>query len=574
MALGGSGTREFVLKVVADVKDATKGLDTVGDSAGGMKSKVLNVGKAVAGGLAVGAVAQFGKASVLAASDAQQSMGAMQSVFGDFAGQMEDFGSTSAESLGITQQEFNQLSATTGSLLKNAGLPMQQVTDSTLDLTGRAADLAAMFGTDVTQAVSAMGSALKGEFDPLESFGVSLKASDVNARALAEGYVDASGNVTDAGKAIAAQEIIMEQSAQAAGTFTEESDTLAGQTQIMTAQMKDAQAQMGSKLLPIIVKVMQAVKPLVDVFAKYADILVPIGIGIGVIVIGLKAYEMGQMAVKAATVVWTAAQWLLNAALNANPIGLIALAIAGLVGLIILLYKKVDWFRAFVDGAIDGVVIAFNWFLDTVKNVWNWIKKNWPLLLAIITGPIGIAVLVISRHWETIKKTVSGAIDAIGRFLGRVWKIITDPFNKAKETISGVLSDIKLWFSRLPGNIASLISGITEKIKAPFRNAFNAIKSLWNNTIGGFGFTVPSWVPLAGGKSFKIPMMAAGGIVTGPTVAMIGESGPEAVIPLGKGLGFGNTTINVYALTANAEVGRKVFEALKEYERTTGKSFA
>lgn len=574
MALGGSGTREFVLKVVADVKDATKGLDTVGDSAGGMKSKVLNVGKAVAGGLAVGAVAQFGKASVLAASDAQQSMGAMQSVFGDFAGQMEDFGSTSAESLGITQQEFNQLSATTGSLLKNAGLPMQQVTDSTLDLTGRAADLAAMFGTDVTQAVSAMGSALKGEFDPLESFGVSLKASDVNARALAEGYVDASGNVTDAGKAIAAQEIIMEQSAQAAGTFTEESDTLAGQTQIMTAQMKDAQAQMGSKLLPIIVKVMQAVKPLVDVFAKYADILVPIGIGIGVIVIGLKAYEMGQMAVKAATVLWTAAQWLLNAALNANPIGLIALAIAGLVGLIILLYKKVDWFRAFVDGAIDGVVIAFNWFLDTVKNVWNWIKKNWPLLLAIITGPIGIAVLVISRHWETIKKTVSGAIDAIGRFLGRVWKIITDPFNKAKETISGVLSDIKLWFSRLPGNIASLISGITEKIKAPFRNAFNAIKSLWNNTIGGFGFTVPSWVPLAGGKSFKIPMMAAGGIVTGPTVAMIGESGPEAVIPLGKGLGFGNTTINVYALTANAEVGRKVFEALKEYERTTGKSFA
>jgi hypothetical protein len=43
--------------------------------------------------------------------------------------------------------------------------------------------------------------------------------------------------------------------------------------------------------------------------------------------------------------------------------------------------------------------------------------------------------------------------------------------------------------------------------------AFNAVKSLWNSTIGGFGFTVPSWVPFAGGDSFKIPMMATGGYI-------------------------------------------------------------
>ena len=92
--------------------------------------------------------------------------------------------------------------------------------------------------------------------------------------------------------------------------------------------------------------------------------------------------------------------------------------------------------------------------------------------------------------------------------------------------------------------------------------------------MGGFGFEVPSWVPFAGGKSFKIPRMAAGGIVSSPTIALLGEAGPEAVVPLSRGGGFGTTIINVYALTANAEVGRKVYEALQEYERTSGRAIA
>ena len=82
-------------------------------------------------------------------------------------------------------------------------------------------------------------------------------------------------------------------------------------------------------------------------------------------------------------------------------------------------------------------------------------------------------------------------------------------------------------------------------------------------------------MPFAGGKSFHIPEMAKGGIVNGPTVALLGEAGPEAVVPLSRGgSGFGSVTINVYALTANAEVGRKVYEALQEYGRTSGRAIA
>ena len=539
------GAREFVLKIVADVKDATKGIDQVEQSASGMSTKVSNIGRSIATGLAVGAVANFGRASVLAASEAQQSVGAMSSVFGEFADDMDKFGSTSAENLGITQQAFNQLSAVTGSLLKNAGLPMEQVTKSTQDLTSRASDLSAMFGTDVTDAVEAMGSAFKGEFDSLEKYGVSLKASDIEARAMAEGYVDASGKVTDAGKAIATQELIMEQSAAAAGTFAAEADTLAGRTQIMTARFNDTQAELGAKLLPIVVQVMDAMMPMVDLFIKYADILVPLGIAIGALVLGMKAYQ-------AVSVIATAAQWLWNAALAANPIGIVVLGIAALVAGFVLLYTKVDWFRELVD------------------KTFNWIKDNWPLLLAIITGPFGTAVYLIVKHWDTIKDAAGAAIDWIKDKMSAVWDFLTYPFRHAYESIKYVWELVKGIFVGFVDSLKYLFGQIYDIITYPFRRAIDTVKWLWNSTLGGFGFSVPSWIPVLGGREFKIPKMAEGGIVRGPTLAMIGESGPEAVVPLDKG-GLGNVyNINVYALNANAETGRLVAESLREYNRTTG----
>jgi hypothetical protein len=105
-----------------------------------------------------------------------------------------------------------------------------------------------------------------------------------------------------------------------------------------------------------------------------------------------------------------------------------------------------------------------------------------------------------------------------------------------------------------------------------FKTIFNGIASVWNNTIGKFSFTVPSWVPGIGGKGFSmpdIPMLAAGGIVTGPTLAMIGEAGPEAVIPLDRmsQMGGGGTTVNI---NVNGGDPQSVVNALRTYMRQNG----
>jgi phage-related protein len=337
---------------------------------------------------------------------------------------------------------------------------------------------------------------------------------------------------------------------------------------------------------------------------------VPLATGLIAIVAGFKAWTLAVQMWSAVTKVATAIQWLMNAAMTANPIGIIVVAIAALVAAFVLLYTKVDWFRAGVDAMVDGVVAAFQWLWDMIQKVYHWIADNWPLLLAILTGPIGIAVKLIVDNWDAIKNgfqaawdwikqimttvyevltapyrlawdkikaiidgipgAFTAAVSGITNALSNVWSTISDPFKKGWDLAKSAGSTVMDWLTGLGTKINNAWSGLADIIKYPFTTAFNAIKSLWNSTVGGFGFTVPDWVPGVGGKGFKIPRMAAGGIVTRPTIALIGEAGPEAVVPLGSSTGFGNVTINVYALTANAEVGRKVYEALQEYSRISG----
>jgi hypothetical protein len=114
----------------------------------------------------------------------------------------------------------------------------------------------------------------------------------------------------------------------------------------------------------------------------------------------------------------------------------------------------------------------------------------------------------------------------------------------------------------------SVIKGYFQLVLLPYKLMFNGIAALWNNSIGKLSFKAPSWVPGFGGKGFdvpNIPMLAQGGIVTSATLAVIGEAGPEAVVPLSRagefGMGGGgNVTIHV-----NGGDPQAVVDALRTY---------
>jgi hypothetical protein len=97
------------------------------------------------------------------------------------------------------------------------------------------------------------------------------------------------------------------------------------------------------------------------------------------------------------------------------------------------------------------------------------------------------------------------------------------------------------------------------------------------NVLKTSGTAAASYTALAYALQNKTVRMAKGGIVTGPTNALIGEAGPEAVIPLsGKNAGMGSTyniTVNAGIGTNGAQVGRDIVEAIRKYERSSGQVF-
>jgi hypothetical protein len=196
----------------------------------------------------------------------------------------------------------------------------------------------------------------------------------------------------------------------------------------------------------------------------------------------------------------------------------------------------------------------------------TWAQNN-PQTFMIIAGALAaiaasIVAINIAMALNPIGLIVIGVIALIAGLA-----IAYKKFEGFRNIVDGVFGAIKWW-------ITNVVIPQFNLMLTVFKTIFNGIASVWNNTIGKFSFTVPSWVPGIGGKGFAmpdIPMLAAGGIVTGPTLAMIGEGrGPEAVIPLDRmgefGMG-GGTTVNI---NVNGGDPNAVVAALRTYMRQNG----
>jgi hypothetical protein len=198
------------------------------------------------------------------ASDLAESINAVNVVFENGAGIIHEFGKTSADTVGLSSAKFHQLASVTGAFLTNLGLDSMHAADKTIELTKRASDMASVFNTDVADALQAIQSGLKGEFDPLEQFGVKLNAATIAAKAMEMGLADANGELSDSAKAQAALALIMDQTNKLAGDFTNTSDGLANGQRILAARFDDIKARLGTALLPILEEAQKLFLNLID----------------------------------------------------------------------------------------------------------------------------------------------------------------------------------------------------------------------------------------------------------------------------------------------------------------------
>lgn len=516
-----AGGLDVVVRFIGDSSKLQGEVAKVEGTGDKVKSWAKGIGVAIGAAFAVDQVKQW----VGAASELQDQLSASQQIFGSAAKGVEDFAGKADNAFGISKSGALAAANTFATFGKSAGLSGDQLGGFATGLTGLAGDLASFRGTSPEQAIEAIGAALRGESEPIRQYGVLLDDATLKNRAMALGLISSTKEaLTPQQKVLAAQAEILAQTGDAQGDFARTGDSAANQQKKLQANIENTQAALGSALLPVL----SALLPILQTFAKFieenAGWLVP-----------LTAAVLGV----------TAAVWLFNAALAANPIVLITIALAALVAAIILAYQNVEVFRTIVDAVMRAAVAAFTWLLDTVKLVFAWVADHWPLLLAIITGPFGLAVGLIINNFDTIKRIISGAIDWLRGVFSTVADIVASPFRWA----------------------AQQIGSIVEGIKSTFSGAIDTVKTLWNTFARGWNaieIEVPSvhipW-PIdkdVGGFTLGVPDLptfATGGIVTRATLAMLGERGPEAVVPLDRwNTGQVYLTVNVTTSGLGADV--------------------
>lgn len=238
--------------IVADARGVGRGVADADDKLGKLGKAAGVAGAAVAAGLAAAGVAvgAFGLAAVGAASRAEQSAGAVESVYGAAAAQVESYAATSATQLGLAASSYRELSSVVGAQLTNMGRDQAAAAAESDQLIRIGADLAATFGGDVSTAVEAVGSLLRGERDPIEAYGVSINAAAIEARLAADGLGHLTGEQRKSAEATATLALLSEQTAGAQGAFGRETDTLAGAQAILSAKLEDTKARLGAGLTP------------------------------------------------------------------------------------------------------------------------------------------------------------------------------------------------------------------------------------------------------------------------------------------------------------------------------------
>lgn len=234
------------------------------------KLRGLATGALVAAGAGI---IKFGADSVKAASDLEESMNAVNVVFGSAADTITDFGEQAATSAGLAQAEFQQMASVLGSALINAGIPLDEAAEKTIELTQRAADMASVFNTSVPDALGAMQAALRGESDPIEKFGVTLSAAAVDAEAAVLGFKKVSGQFDAQAKAAARLSLIMKQTDRVAGDFQNTSDGLANSSRVLTANFTNLQAQIGGFLTPALASLSGEAIEVTEGFAGFFGVL-------------------------------------------------------------------------------------------------------------------------------------------------------------------------------------------------------------------------------------------------------------------------------------------------------------
>ena len=440
MAVGDkSGVR---VAIVGDSSQLARELQKAENKIAGFGDNARKSGDILRSALFGGAVLYGAQKLVTAAGDLQQSIGGTSAVFGDAAGSINEFTKGAADLVGLSENAARVLTSRLGSSLKGAGMSAEEAAKQSVFLTKTGADLAATLGGNTNDAVSALGSALRGEYDPLERFGIALKASEVNAKAVAMGLASSESDVSAFAKTQATLALVTERSAFAQGQFGREAETAQGQAQRAAAKTEDASARLGESLLPIYTKIQEGIGVVANAFTSLPD-----------------SMQTGLLALGGVAFVAKPA---------ADAIGLMTSAVRGIP----------DLFNRVADRAI-----ASAGGLDAAATKANTTAKNFTKIGLASAGIFAVAegLKAISAAQADFGSTDVERVTASLRTFAtdNVGGVVADDINKLKDALTAVDQASSAWYNFGSGFAKYVNKGRIDEAKKSIEAVDTALKSLF-----------------------------------------------------------------------------------------------
>lgn len=438
----------LAIRIIGDATSAVAAMDKAQRASMSFKDKV---GKAsVAASAALAAIGAGAATCAKAAGDLQQSVGGVETVFGDSSKQMLAWSKNAAKSVGLSQNEYNEFATLVGSQLQNFGMSAEQSASKTNELIGLGADLSSMFGGTTADAVDALSSALKGEMDPIEKYGISLNDTTLQAQAASMGLGDLYKSGDRNAKMQATLAAITAQSGKAVGNFAREADTAQGQQQRMNAAFENAKAALGEALLPFLTQMAEklaSVATWIQANTSWLGPLVGVIAAVAAVIVTLNA-AMTAYSVVAGIV--AAAQGAVNLAFL--PVVAVILAIVAVIAVLVM-----NW-----DNVKKAAGVAAEWIHDKWDSLCSWLKSAWSSIGSFFSG-IG----------EGIKNAFAGPIN----WIASKFEWLADKVRGVFDWIGGAWNKVSGWVSGLFGARKSVASASASYMAQPMR-AYQASRAI------------------------------------------------------------------------------------------------
>jgi len=541
---------------------ASDTFDKVGKSADGLGAKFKKFGAFAAAGAAVAGVAvgKLGFDALNAASDMNETLNKSNTIFGKNAKAIESWANGAATSMGLSKQAALAAASGFGDMFSQIGFSGDQAASMSQKVVQMSADLGSFNNLETGDVADRMSAAFRGEYDSLQALIPNINGARVETEALAATGKEAASELTAQEKAAAVLAIVNKDGARAMGDFAKTSGGFANQQKILKARLSDMSAEFGQKLLPIATKVMGFIlKDGVPAFEKFAAVIRD---KVGPVIEKIRGIFNRDLGGIKADVM--------------TNLSSIRGTFESIISIITSLWNRfgstltkyaINTFKNLknaISGALKIIQGVFQVFASILKGdwkgAWDGIKKilsgAWTVIKAVISAALNTVKTVFRLGWSALKGIVSGAWDGIKSLVGK--------------GISGLVGLVK----GIGGKIGGAAKGAFNGVKDAFRGAINWIIDKWN----GLSFSLPSvnipGIGKIGGATLStpdIPRLAAGALVTGPTIALLGEAGPEAVVPLSAGRDRGAFAAPQQPIVVQLVLDGKVIQqSLLRYKRNNG----